>query len=281
MKKIVLVLAVVGLVTSAFAQGKFEVKDMGTFKLHSFITGDPLGDINYIVESKKGIVLIEPVAFYDNIKEINTYIEKLGKPVVKVISNYHVAGYSGFDKSKYVMVEGMPEFSEGPVYGGMMSHFGNVFKDKMDVTKYGKTEVIAKNSKQNWAGIEFQFASGTSSDFPASSIIIGKKVYYTHFTPAKVHPSPLQIHSPEAVKAVIVELEKVKASGCNVIIGGHGMATTDIATVEFEITYLKKINELLSKEANKESFIAAVKNAYPGLPAEDNLTGIANALYKK
>jgi len=104
----------------------------GTFKLHSYITGDPLGDINYIVENKKGIVLIEPVAFYDNIKEINTYIEKLGKPVVKVISNYHVVGYSGFDKSKYVMVEGMPEFSEGQVYGGMMSHFANVFKEYLN-----------------------------------------------------------------------------------------------------------------------------------------------------
>jgi hypothetical protein len=280
MKKIVLVIAIVGLVTSAFAQSKFEVKDFGTFKLHSFITGDPLGDINYIVESKKGIVLIEPFAFYDNIKEIKTYVEKLGKPVVKIIANYHVAGYSGFDKSKYVMVEGMPEFSEGQVYGGMMSHFGNVFKDKIDVTKYGTTEVIAKDSKQNWAGIEFQFAPGTSSDFPASSIIISKKVYYTHFTPAKAHPSPLQIHSVDAVKAVIAELEKVKSSGCTVVIGGHGIATTDIATVEFEIAYLNKMLALRSSESTKEGFVAALKNAYTNLPGEENIVALSENLYK-
>jgi hypothetical protein len=30
----------------------------------------------------------------------------------------------------------------------------------------------------------------------------------------------------------------------------------------------------------KENFIAAVKNAYPELPAENNLEEIANALYK-
>ena len=192
-----------------------------------------------------------------------------------------MAVYSGFEQSKYVMVEGMPEFSEGPVYGGMLSHFGNVFKDKMDVSKFGKTEVIAKNSKHNWAGIDFQFAPGTSSDFPASSIIIGKKVSYTHFTPAKAHPSPLQVHSREAVNAVIAELEKVKTSGCKVVIGGHGMATTDIATVDFEISYLKKIKELLTKETSKENFIAAVKASYSGLACEENLTALAEIFYKK
>lgn len=280
MKKLVLFVALMGLIVCAQAQNKFEVKDLGKFKLHSYVTGDPLGDINYIIEGKDGVVILEPAAFYDNIKEMNSYIEKLGKPVVKVISNYHVAGFSGHDVSKFVMVEGMPEFSEGPVYGGMMSHFGNIFKDKMDVSKFGKTEIVSKTAKENWAGVEFQFAPGVSSDFPAASIIIGEKVYYTHFTPAKAHPSPLQIHSRDAVSAVLAELGKVKVSGCTVVIGGHGMATTDIATVEFEIEYLKKINEIVSKETTKDGFIAAVQKVYPDLAGADNLAGIANALYK-
>ena len=278
MKKIVLVLAFVGLMISANAQVKFEVKDLGKFKLHSFVTGDPLGDINYLIEGKDGIVVLEPVAFYDDIKVMNDYIAKLGKPVVKVIADYHIAGFTGHDASQFVRVEGMPEFSEAAVYGGMMSHFGNVFKDKMDVTKYAKTEVIAKDAKEKWAGVTFQFAPGVSSDFPASSIIIGKKVYYTHFTPAKAHPSALQIHSRDAVNAVLNELEKVKASGCSVIIGGHGMATTDIETVEFEIAYLKELQSILSKEKSKDGFVASVKKAYPNLAGD--LDALAAALYK-
>ncbi len=111
--------------------------------------------------------------------------------------------------------------------------------------------------------------------------MIGKKVYYTHFTPAKSHPSSLQINSREAVNAVLAELKKVKASGCTIVIGGHGMATTDIATVEFEIAYLTKVNEVLATASSKDNFIAEVKSAYPGLAGEDNLAGIANALYKK
>jgi hypothetical protein len=62
----------------------------------------------------------------------------------------------------------------------MMSLFGYVFKNIIVVNKHNKTEVIAKDSKQNWAGI--------SSDFPTSGIIIGKKIY---FTPTKAHLSPL------------------------------------------------------------------------------------------
>jgi hypothetical protein len=43
---------------------------------------------------------------------------------------------------------------------------------------------------------------------------------------------------------------------------------------------LKKINVLISYKLKKENFIEAVKNAYPGLPAENNLEEIANALYR-
>ncbi len=160
MKRTLLATVIIGLSTLAFAQGKFETQNLGTFKLHSYVTGDPLGDINYLIETPKGIVVVEPAAFYDNIKELNAYIHKLGKPVVKVISDYHVAGYTGFDKSKYVMVEGMPEFSHGSVYGGMMSHFGDVFKGKMDVSKYDKTEVISRNTKKNWAGGRISICRG-------------------------------------------------------------------------------------------------------------------------
>lgn len=276
----ILSIAMVAVAITTMAQGKFEVKNFKGFKLHSYITADPLGDINYLVETPKGIIVIEPAAFYDNIKELNAYIQKLGKPVVKVISDYHIAGYSGFDKSKYVRVEGMPEFAAGQVYGGMMTHFGEVFKGKMDVSKYGKTELVARNAKKIWAGVEFQFAAGTGSDFPASSIVVGKQVYYTHFTPAQAHPSPLQIHSREAVNAVLAELEKVKASGCKVVIGGHGMATTDMATVGFEINYLQKTNELLAKESTKEGFVAALKAAYPALAGAENIDALAENLYK-
>ncbi len=248
MKKIAFALAFLGLVICSQAQGKFEVNDLGGFKLHSFIPGDPLGDINYLIEGRDEIVVLEPVVFYDDIKTMNNYIEKLGKPVVKVIADYHIAGFSGYDASSFVRVEDMPVCSQDSVYGGMMNHFEDVFNGKMDVAKYTETMVISRDADENWAGVDFQFSPGVTSDFPASSIIIGRKVYYTHFTPAKAHPSPLQIHSLDAVHAVLAELKKVKASGCSVIIGGHGLATMDMDPVEFQITYLENVVKIREKE---------------------------------
>lgn len=220
MKKIILSTVFLGLLISLQAQSKFEVTDLGKFKLHSFITGNPLGDINYLIEGKTGLVILEPVAFYKDIEEFKTYIEKLGKPIVKVIANYHIAGFSAFDASKFVRIEGMPEFSEGSVYKGMMSNFAKVFKGEMDLTPYTKTALVSKNAKEKWAGVSFQFSEGVASDFPAASIIIGKKIYYTHFTPEKAHPSHLQIHDRKALDAVLSELQKVEKSGCSVVIGG-------------------------------------------------------------
>ena len=52
MKKIILTLALAGMVLGASAQekGRFEVHDLGNFKLHVYYTNDALGDASYIVE---------------------------------------------------------------------------------------------------------------------------------------------------------------------------------------------------------------------------------------
>ena len=110
MKKFFLTLAIACMTFVVNAQGKFEVKDFGKFKLHSYVTADPLGDMSYIIEGSESLVVLEPAAFHDNIKEMQQYIAKLEKPVEKVIANYHAAGFSAYEPSQYVMVEGMPEF---------------------------------------------------------------------------------------------------------------------------------------------------------------------------
>ena len=67
MRKIILSFAVILMVVSANAQSKFEVKDFGDFKLHSYVTADPLGDMSYIIEGQKGLVVVEPAVFIENI----------------------------------------------------------------------------------------------------------------------------------------------------------------------------------------------------------------------
>ena len=259
-KNILILLSLITFTAMAQTKGKFEVLDLKSFKLHVYYTNDALNDASYIVEGKNGLITLEQPLFKDNVAEFDAYVTSLNKPVQKIISDYHVGGTGNHD---IVMAEGMPAFTKGATYDGMMRNFAEI--------KFG--------SKQTWDNIEFYFDKGASTDFPAASIIIGNKVYYTHWTPVKAHISYLQISSPATIDAEIAEAEKALKSGCEYFIGGHGGATGR-ESVEFKIDYLKKMKQILRENSTAERFISAMTQTFPSLPGENNLTDLAKALYK-
>lgn len=272
----VIVLSLLALGASAQDKGRFEVYDLGDFKLHVYYTNDALGDASYLIEGGDALVTMEQPLFKDNVAEFDTYLSKLGKKVEKRITNYHVGGTGSHD---VVMAEGMPEFMKGEIYGGMMKGFAQTFGDALTEMPTGKATEVAFGTTQTWAGVPFEFRRGATSDFPGASILIGGKVYYTHWAPAKAHVSHLQISSPAAVDAEIAETERSLASGAELFIGGHGGAAKADA-VQFKIDYLKTVKKLLAKNGTPEAFVGAMKKAYPDLPGADGLGELAKALYK-
>ena len=260
----------------AQTKGRFEVYDIDNFKLHVYYTNDALGDASYIVEGKDALVTMEQPLFKDNVVEFDAYLSRLEKPVEKRITDYHVGGTGSYD---VVMAEGMPEFTKGEIYGGMMQGFAQAFGDALTDMPTGKTAEVAFGTTQIWAGVAFEFRRGATTDFPGASILIGGKVYYTHWTPVKAHVSHLQVSSPAAIDAEIAEAENSLASGATLFVGGHGGAATRDA-VEFKIAYLKKMKELLAENKTVQTFVDAMKEAYPGLAGEAGLEELGNALYK-
>lgn len=278
MKKILSTLAVADMALGASAQdkGRFEVYDLGDFKLHVYYTNDALGDASYIIEGGDALVTMEQPLFRENVAEFDAYLSKLGRKVEKRITDYHVGGTGSHD---VVMAEGMPEFTKGEIYGGMMAGFAQMFGDAITDMPTGKAAEVAFGSTQTWAGVPFEFRRGAASDFPGASILIGGKVYYTHWAPAKAHASHLQISSPAAIDAEIAEAEKSLKSGAELFIGGHGGAAMADA-VQFKIDYLKTVKGMLAENGTPEAFVGAMKRAYPDLPGADGLGELAKALYK-
>ena len=260
----------------AQTKGRFEVHDLGNYKLHVYYTNDVLGDASYIIEGEDALVTMEQPLFKDNVAEFDAYLSKLDKSVEKRITDYHVGGTGKHD---VVMAQGMPEFTKGEIYGGMMKGFAQTFGDAMTDMPTGKATEVAFGTTQTWAGVTFEFRHGAKSDFPGASILIGGKAYYTHWTPVKAHVSHLQISSSDAIDAEIAEAENSLASGATLFIGGHGGATTRDA-VEFKIAYLKKMKELLVANNTAQAFVDAMKQAWPGLPREAGLEDLGKALYK-
>ena len=276
MKKVLFIMFnLLTITTMAQTKGNFEVHDFDTFKLHVYYTNDALGDASYIIEGKDALVTMEQPLFKDNVAEFDAYLDRLGKPVEQRITNYHVGGTGHHD---VVMAEGMPAFTKGDIYGGMMQGFAQAFGDAMTDLPTGKATEVAFGTTHTWAGVPFEFRHGASSDFPAASILIGGKVYYTHWTPAKAHVSHLQITSPAAIDAEIAEAERSLASDATLFIGGHGGAAGRDA-VEFKIAYLKQLKTLRTANATPETFLQALKAAYPDLPGSEGLPDLAKALY--
>ena len=94
------------LTITAMAQtkGRFEVHDLGNYKLHVYYTNDALGDASYIIEGTDAIVTMEHPLFKENVAEFDNYLSKLEKPVEKRITDYHVGGTGKHD---VVMAQGM------------------------------------------------------------------------------------------------------------------------------------------------------------------------------
>ena len=278
MKKVLFILFnLLTFTVMAQTKGRFELHNLADFTLHVYYTNDALGDASYIIEGKNALVTMEQPLFRDNVAEFDAYLSRLGKPVEKRITDYHVGGTGSHD---VVMAEGMPGFTKGEVYGGMMKGFAQAFGDAITAMPTGKVSEVAFGTTRTWAGVTFEFRHGAATDFPGASILIGEKVYYTHWTPAQAHVSYLQVSSPAAIDAEIAEAENSLASGATLFIGGHGGAAGRDA-VEFKIAYLKQMKELLGTSQTAQAFVAAMKAAYPGLPGEAGLEDVAKALYKE
>lgn len=277
MKKILFAALSAGVVCTAQAlkKGKIEVYDFQDFKLHVYYTNDVMGDASYIVEGESGLVTMEEPLFKDNVVEFNDYLAGLNKKVDQRISDYHVGGTAD---QPYAMPQGMPAFVKGQIYGGMMEGFAKQFGDAIVSMPTGETSEVPFGDSQTWAGVSFRFDHGVSSDFPGASILIGGKVRYTHWTPAKQHANPLQISSREALDAEIADTEKALASGAELFIGGHGGAAGKDA-VEFKLDYLKTIKSLLAEHKDAQSFVEALKKAYPDLAGAEGLGAVGEKLY--
>ena len=274
--KLVILFNLLTITAMAQTKGRFEVHDLGNFTLHVYYTNDALGDASYIIEGKDALVTMEQPLFKDNVTEFDAYLSKLGKTVETRITDYHVGGTGNHE---VVMAEGMPQFTKGEIYGGMMKGFAQAFGDALTDMPTGKASEVAFGTTQTWAGVPFEFRHGATSDFPGASILIGGKAYYTHWTPAKAHVSHLQVSSPAAIDAEIAEAEKSLASGAELFIGGHGGAAKRDA-VKFKIAYLKKMKEVLGNNRTAQAFMDNMKKAFPGLPGEAGLEELSKALYK-
>lgn len=256
----------------------FEVFDLGNYKLHIYTSPEALADVSTIIEGDKELVILEQPSFVKSIVEFNEYVKSLNKAVIKVIANYHTAGLAEYPSNKVVMMNGMPEFEKGEIYSGMLKHFAGIFGRAMDLRPHKNVKTIDFDSSHTWAGIDFHFTEGAKSDFPAASILIGGKTYYSHFAPVKAHFNTMQISDRNALDVVLAELIYARSTGSELFIGSHG-APTKVEIVDFQIEYLQYLKKLLNRCVDSDNFSQQLIASYPNLQGVENVRSLSKALY--
>ncbi len=278
MKKLLITAALSLAALVAVNAQSFTTYNLNNSKLHVYQTMDAMGDVSFIIEGDKSLVILEQPLFWENIKEFNNYVKSLKKPIDKVVANYHSLGLADYPSSKVMMPSTMIEFGKSPMAKGMIAKFEKGFGEAADFRPHKKAKGFELPSTQTWAGVEMQFTPGAKSDFPAASILIDGKAYYTHFAPARSHASALQVRSRESIDAILADLKAIKASGAEYVFGSHGAPATQ-KEVAFQIKYYNTMKRLLSQCKSADIFGQRLIVAYPAIPGAENIKAIAKALY--
>lgn len=266
-----------GLVSlTATAQGQFDVLDFNGFKVHVYQSNDTMRDASIVVEGNNGLVTLEPPLFKNADTEFNAYIDKLGKPVVRTIFDYHIGGTKNVNVT---FPEGMIDYMGDESYDTMMKGFQQQYGDQL--VKYPELagEEVAFGTTQQWAGVDIKFDRSIFGGMPGADILIGGKVFFSHSISGKAHASARSIRNAAAIDKQIEIAEKLANTGAEYFVSGHGGLLAE-SPANFMKAYYTTMKQKLQQSTNSEAFIAAMKQAYPDLQGEDGLTQVANNLYK-
>lgn len=261
--------------TSSTSDPRFSVKEFDRFKLHSFVPQGEGADPSYIIEGTDSLVTLEQLLMRANGEAYNLYVSQLKKPIAKRIADFHL-GNTG--DATLTTPEGMPEVFNGEQYQKMMARFAKEYGDAMVALPTGKMETVPFDTTLDFVGIPFKFLHTSTNDFPGADILIGEDVVYSHFTPSKAHIRARSLSGKDGLQSRIDELERVKNTGAVWFIGGHGAPVT-VDAIDFELGYLKKVQDLLKTQPDAKAFAEALIEAYPDLDGADNVTGLAEMLY--
>lgn len=253
-------------VTKNLSVGSMMIYDFGDIQLHAYETKDPIADENFILETPDELILIELVGFNNNIEELQSYINDLGKPLNNVIVAYHPAGGNAHSEAKIYASEGLGEAALVP---GFVEAFGDSFNGNLP-TEYE----LVKPGTMMIGGVEFNVIQ-TNDAFDLEIPAIN--VYMTHMVGSNTHNI---LPSIEAIDGMISQMRELQNKDYSLILSGHDIPRTIEITTE-KLNYLGTLKELAASSDSAETFIAAINQAFPNYMGGNYLEMSAGGLFAK
>ncbi len=259
--------------TTPLTLGSVTVYDFGAIKLHSYNIGDALSDECYLIESDKGVVMLETAAFTANLVEWKGYIDSLGKPVAGALLAYHPNGIENFgDVAIYTTENALANWGEGGSIRGLTDNFIAGFGDVVAAKLPSEANIVKFGDTVTLAGVDFIIRNEGDDaygvEIPAINCV------YIHMLGSDCHNI---LTGKEHINAFIKELEGFNYS---LVLTSHYAPEGEDA-VATKIAYLRKVLELADSCADAESFTAAMNEAFPDYSGANYLSMTAGFLYQK
>ncbi len=255
--------------------GEVTIYDYGKIKLHAFSTKDVLADECFVLESKEGLVLLESTAFKANVQEVNDYIKSLNKPLKGIFLSYHSNGYNSYGNAPiYATEAAVASWGEKGGVKALTDNFVQVFGDAVDTNLPQKATIVKTGDTVKVAGIEFRILPTMDEDY--SLEIPAINAVYRHMLGSDVHNI---LPSLAYIDGEIADMKSYQKKGYGLILTSHYVPEGQEA-VTAKLAYLEKVKELALANKDKDSFLAAVKAAFPNYQGENYLQLTADALYK-
>lgn len=235
------------------AKGEMNVYDFGSVKLHAYKTNDLIDDEVFIVEKNGKAVIIESPCFFDNISELEKYLN--GTEVCGMFIAYHGAGASFMpDVPKYATRNAV-EYSENGGGKALIDNFTAAFGQAFDKGIHKITNII-EEGKVNIGGIDFvikQTDEAFDIEIPEINAV------YTHMMGHDCHSI---VAGAGHADAIIAQLNGYIAKKYDLILTSH-YTPEDLKDAQAKIAYLEELKTIAAGCTNAADFKAEVTKKYP------------------
>lgn len=258
--------------TEQLELGSVTVYDFGDVKLHSYNSGDALGDECYLVESAEGLIMIETGAFTANLTEWKQYIDGLDKPIAGALLAYHPNGMEIFgDVTVYATENALANWGEGGSIRALTDGFIETFGDDVAANHPSEATIVNFGDTVTLAGVDFiirdEGDDAYGIEIPAINCV------YIHMLGSDCHNI---LTSREHIAAFAEEL---KGFEYQLVLTSHYVPEGADAVAD-KIAYLEKTLELAESCADAAEFVTAMNEAFPDYSGANYLEMTAGMLFQ-
>ena len=256
--------------TVKLSKGEMHVYDFGTVKLHAYKTNDFIDNEVFILEKNGRAVSIESPCFFDNIKELEQYLENI--QVEGMLIAYHGAGAAFMPEVPKYATQNAAEYSLKGGGKALIDNFTNTFGESFDGSVHNITDII-QEGRTKIGGIEF-IIKQTEEAF---DIVIPQiNAVYTHMLGHDCHSI---VAGAAHADGIIAQLKDYIQKGYDLILTSH-YTPEDLKDAQAKIDYLENLKKIASDCADANSFKAEVQKRYPAYGGQNYLDMTAGFFFR-